>query len=1072
MSTESPSAGPSGTITFLFSDIEGSTARWERDRETAGALFEAHDRLLATVCEQRGHVFKTVGDAFCVSFDRPDWAADAAAEIQRSLAVAGWNQNAELKVRIALHVGFAQERDGDYFGPVVNRVARLLAAAHGGQIVLSQATQQLIRDSMPRRTSLLDLGEHELADLSSSERIYQLSVDGLQCEFPPLNTAGPGASHRGGEFDPPSSPDGYADEPVVKPAPAQERREPVGESFGLLLRRYRKAAGLTQHALGLVAYCSPDYIRKLEGHSRAPSTAMVEEFVRALRLDIEERDLLRQAAAGAWKSRAAERSPPEEQRPQAHVELAPIPSSSPAIGLPLFLDSFVGRRREISDIQGVLADPSVRLLTLTGPGGTGKTRLAVRAAEKAASLFPDGVCYVDLVPVLEPVQVMSAVRAALGVPEDARGETETVVEQLTGKNALLVLDNCEHVIEARGGLADVLRRCSHVKALATSRRKVGIPGERRYEVATLAQTPMLAGPDDRGRSEAVELFVQRARLAVSDFDPSGAEETAIASVCSLLDGLPLAIELVAARVSMLSPAEILTKLSESQAAWSHLRTGKTGGSTQHQTLWSAIEWSYLALAPVCRALLSSLSVFRGGFTLRAADAVCAGDGLDVEAGVAELIDCSLVRRVGGASTGESRYDILETIRLFAAEQLAGENADRLRAGHARFFQALAGEFYPRFREGWDASEQTREGADWSRPNMRIAFDWLLAREDRDDAALLLGSAGDLWVLGYRYSEAWEMFCRVLPDVGAEGPSDLRLLGAAAFLKRELGAYQDATDFLQRALPLARESMDHWELPRILRSLGQIALLRADTEEAIVLFNQSLEASEAVLNPTARSLAVDNLVSAYLMRGDTAQAEALLIEAVEDARRAGNKAQVAHNLLNMAEIGQQVGNLDAIERNAREALGLSADFGDDDIRMYALLHLAEAGLRRGDLAQATRHIRACLEIESAMSRPLEAIVATELTAAILGLSGREGPAALLWGSAAHQRDLLDIPILDDWKPRRETYLQSCRDHTGQQEWDAQWSAGQLLSMEAMEKSAQELAASGSADGSRVAPASSP
>src|SRR5215211_897991 len=408
---------PTGTVTFLFTDIEGSTKMWERHPQAMQGALARHDELLRRAIEEHGgYVFKTVGDAFCCVFPTAPDALEAALEAQHRLLSFEWVQTGSLKVRMALHTGAAEERDGDYFGPPLNRVARLLSAAHGGQVLLSLATQELVRDQLPPDAELSDLGERRLKDLFRPERVFQLVAHGVPSEFPALRT--------------------------------------------------------------------------LEGHPN-------------------------------------------------NLPLQPTP--------------LVGREREVEEVAERLRGEEVRLLTLTGPGGTGKTRLALQAGADLLEGADDGVFFVSLATITEPELVPSAIAGSLGLKESAEESLmETLESYLQQKRLLLILDNFEQVLEGATLVGALLGSCPNLKVLATSRIPLGLYGEQEYPV------PPLALPDPEvlpplvvlTQYEAVRLFVERAKAVKPDFEVTNESAPAVAEICIRLDGLPLAIELAAARTKL------------------------------------------------------------------------------------------------------------------------------------------------------------------------------------------------------------------------------------------------------------------------------------------------------------------------------------------------------------------------------------------------------------------------------------------------------------------------------------------------------------------------------------------
>ncbi|HMD02874.1 MAG TPA: adenylate/guanylate cyclase domain-containing protein, partial [Candidatus Baltobacteraceae bacterium] len=695
---------PSGTVAFLFTDIEGSTVRWEAYPDAMKSALRRHDALLREAIERRGgRVFKTIGDAFCAAFGTVRDAADAAFDAQRALAASEWSEVDGVRVRMAIHAGTADERDGDYFGQAVNRVARLLAIGNGGQVLLSQSAAQLAQDSLPEGTSLRDLGQHRLKDLSVPEHVYQLVAADLADDFAAL-----------------------------------------------------RSLDAVQH------------------------------------------------------------------------------------NLPSQLTSFVGRSADLDEIERALE--TSRLLTLAGPGGVGKTRLALQAGAHLVARFADGVWFVELAEIVDPALVAHEFATVLRVPAlPGKSVAEAVAGALNHKTALLIVDNCEHVIGAAAAIIDsILRRAPDVRVLATSRQPLDIPGEFVHRVVSLALPPPSAAlrAEDARAYDAVQLFEERSHAATGTFVLTDEVAPTIAEICRSLDGIPLAIELAAPKLGLLSPTQLAGRLTERMRL---LSGGNRTALHRQQTLRALIDWSHDLLDERERTLFRLLAAFSGGWTIEAAERVCGGAGID-EAEVLELLGSLVAKSLVVADTsGESpRYRFLESIREYAREQLAskgdeialGRRHASYHAGYVREHQHLSTALDDR---NWQAKILSELD------NIRLALDWSLAR--RNDARLGLEILAPLRRprLIFLPQEASHWFA--LGAAAIDAAADERLAAAVLAWHASANLYGEASAgeriaVAQEAVRAARRSDDPLLVASAFGTLGICLRDAGRLDDANAAFNEA------------------------------------------------------------------------------------------------------------------------------------------------------------------------------------------------------------------------------------------
>ena len=589
---------PTGTVTFLFTDLEGSTRLWEEHPDAMQSALARHDEILRDAVDtNNGVIVKSTGDGIHAVFASAHDALRASVAAQHGLAEQAWATPQPLKVRIGLHTGEAEHRDGDYYGTATNRAARLMSVAHGGQILVSLSTEELLSDNVPGGFSLVDLGEHRLRDLSRADRVFQVVAPGLVGDFPP--------------------------------------------------------------------------IRSLDA----------------------------------------------------------FPGN-----LPVQLSSFVGRHDELVALGNALRES--RLVTITGTGGVGKTRVAVQLAAELLQRFPDGTWLCELAAAGDPESMLQAVASTLGaIPRAGMSLTASIAEFLRTRALLLVLDNCEHLLDATARLADaILRDAPGVRIVATSREGLAVEGERVMPLRSLpVPDPTFAELEQIAASDAVQLFGERAEAARPGFSLEAGNATAVVDICRRLDGMPLAIELAAARIASMSPAEVAERLDE---RFRLLTGGRRTSVERHQTLRSTVDWSYSLLSPAEESVFDRLGVFVGGFDTRAAEAVGSGDGIeawDVVDALSSLVAKSMVN-VDEMADGTTRYELLETLRAYARERLdeAGV-ADEYRRRHAEHYAAFA-ERTGRGLLGPDEFAWRRQlHADLA--NLRAAVSWALDTADEGETAV-------------------------------------------------------------------------------------------------------------------------------------------------------------------------------------------------------------------------------------------------------------------------------------------------------------------------------------------------
>ena len=918
-----PTAPPTGTVTFLFTDIEGSTRLWEAHPVAMKPALARHDALLRQSIEDSGgYVFKTVGDAFCAAFPTANQALEAALAAQLALNAEPWELSTPLLVRMALHTGAAEERGSDYFGQPLNRVARLMAAGYGGQTLLSDVTQGLVRDALPPSASLLDLGERRLKDLERPEQVFQLQFPALPAEFPPLRS-----------LDNPALPN----------------------------------------------------------------------------------------------------------------------------NLPQQMTSFIGREKQIDDVKALLG--RTRLLTLTGAGGSGKTRLSLQVAADLLDRYFDGVWLVELAALTDPSLVPQAIANVLGIKEEAGKSIQTtLVDWLSDKRILLVLDNCEHLVTACASLAaDLLRSCPNVHLLASSRETLNVSGEQAYRV------PSLSVPDPKqtqtveslSQFEAVRLFIERAQAVQASFTVTNANAPAVAQVCFRLDGIPLAIELAAARVRSLSVDEISARLDN---RFRLLTGGARNTLPRQQTLRALIDWSYDLLTEQEKTLLGCLSVFAGGWTLDAVEAVGSNDTVEkweVLDLLTALVDKSLVvyeekTEEAQGKSGRERYHLLESVRQYAGDRLA-------ESGKAETVLKRAASWFLSWVEEVESQLIGPEQAFWlerlesEHDNLRASLTWYEPQPEGAEAGLrLAGALWRFWAMRGYYSEGRRWLGKALEGAKAERSTVLaargKALTGAGVLASVQGDYGAARALHEMGLILFRQLGDQGGIAYLLNSLGGMALDESDYVTARDLLEESLLIKRRLEDPQGVALSLNNLGILALEQNDYAAAWNLLEESLTISRKLRNQQGISNALNNLGNVALARGDYGAARDLLEESLTIMRQLGDQGGIASSLNNLAGVASCQGDFAGARALYAESLTIKRWLGNQQGIAISLEGMAEVAQGQNQLVQAAQLWGAALSLRDSIRCPSPPLEQEKIAMPIALVHQALGEEAFAAAWDEGRAMTME--------------------------
>jgi predicted ATPase/class 3 adenylate cyclase len=781
----------------LFTDIEDSTKLAQEHPDQWESLRARHHAILQSAMDtHNGYVFQIIGDAFCAAFHTAKDGLAAAVEAQQKLQAEPWN-GTPVKVRMGLHTGSAESKGNEYRGYLtLAKVQRVMSVAYGGQILVSNASAELLHHELPKPVTLRDLNEHRLKGLLDSERLWQVVVPDLQQDFPPLQS------------------------------------------------------------------------------------------------------------------------------------LNEVPNN-----LPIQLTNFIGREKEVAQIKKRLEKN--RLVTLTGSGGIGKTRLSIQVASELLDEYPNGVWLVELAPVTDPALVTPAVCNALDItPHGKTAALIVLIDYLHSKKILLVIDNCEHLIDACAQLSEtLLHACHDLRILASSREALGIEGESAYRVPSLSLADLNSELKIIEQSEAVQLFVERAKTILPAYTLTEINAPTIAQICQRLDGIALAIELAASRVKLLKVEQIQERLDD---AFRLLTGGSRTALPRQQTLRGTIDWSYDLLSEEERTVLWRLSVFIGGWTLDAAESVC--ENLNMLDLLTRLVDKSLVA-VDREHINEPRYYLLETIRQYAREKLKeSAEGEQIRARHLDYFLKLAQraepELYGRGQIEWmQKLEDEHE-------NMRAALEWSL-QADISKGQQLTAVLWWSWDLNGHLSEAYEWLQKMLA-VNPEKTTlvSAKLLSGAGWFASWLGfGEQTITSFCEASVDLFRQLGDEHGAAFALTILADQAQSHSDYDQALALAEEGRELF----------------------------------------RKTGNKWGVRHTLLTLGNIARAQENFEQAQKFYEESLMLAKEIGDQEGVGVALLCIGLVAEKQGDDERVVELYEEALQIEKAIKGKLA-------TALVLGSMG--------------------------------------------------------------------------------------
>jgi predicted ATPase/class 3 adenylate cyclase len=911
--------GIEGTVTFLYTDLDGSTQRWEANPGAMDRAMQRHDRLLRNAVESTGGVvFRSAGDGICAAFTAPDAAIRAAINGQRAIIRQDWGELDPFRVRMAIHTGVVEKRGEEYVGASINLVARLLAAAHGGQVLSSAVTESLVHGRLFDAVRFTDLGIHRLRDLSRPERIFQITAPDLPTEFPPIRTA--------------------------------------------------------------------------------------------------------------------------DTRPNT---LPPQPNP------------VIGRDDDVAAVCALLRRVDVRLVTLTGTGGTGKTRLAIQVADELLDEFADGVFFVPLAAVSDPALIAPTIAAVLGLTQpEEHLLLSTITDFLRHKQLLLVLDNFEQLLAGAGVVAELVTAAATVKVLVTSRFVLQLAAEHAFAVPPLAvpDRTMSQDVDALARVPAVTLFVDRAQAARADFALTTANGPAIAELCRRLDGLPLALELAAARVRLLPPSAILQRLEN---RFTLLAGGGPDRPSRQQALRATIQWSYDLLSEDERRLFRRLAVFASGWSLESAEAVVGDVDLDLFEGLSSLVDKSLIVADEDVS-GDARFRMLETLREFGRERLSEQGeSEALERRHAEYVLRLAEQVDLAILGQRQPARLARLDTEYD--NFRAALAWALRESVAGEEPFRLEVGVRLiralywyWYLRGFLGEGRTWIDRAQARLGDDSPPELRalallVLGAVESFQGDL---PNARAHLQCSIALLRplHPPRRLDLAIALIHCGVTALHEGDNHEATTLLEESGAMFQALGITSLQTAALTFLGSAAFAEGDLAAARARHEDALSLQRAVGYTFGIAQSLNNLGELARSEGDDQRARAFYEESLTGFRESGSKGDVARMLHNLGHLAVHQHDVDHATALFKESLALfqERGNNRGIaECLVGF---AALAAARGESALAVRLIGAADAQFRSTGAAVWPADRQEWERVVAAAKVALTEHEYAAAWTQGQGLTLD--------------------------